>query len=154
MSGKRRLPVVQSPGGGDSSDEPERAPWQWVAFGAGAIFVAWLPLSAIALALAARVSSRFDLDDSAQLARASVAIGVIYSVAIALGAVGGGFLVGRWGSRVGVRHAALAGMVAAIVAIALSCVSSGFAARSLLVAVVAVPMASAGGRLGRRARTP
>jgi hypothetical protein len=151
VSGKRRLPVVQSPVG-DSADEPERAPWQWVGFGAGAIFVAWLPLSATALALAARVSSHFDLDDPAELARAGIAIGVIYALSIALGALGGGFVVGRWGGGVGVRHAGLAGLVAATVAVALSFASFGFAPRSFLVAVVAVPMAALGGALGRRGR--
>jgi hypothetical protein len=153
VSGKRRLPVVQSPGGGDSADEPERAAWQWVGFGAGAIFVAWLPLSAAALALAARVSSHFDLDDNASLVRAGVAIGAIYTVAIALGALSGGFVIGRWGSGVSVRQAALAGLAAATVATALSYASFGFAPRSLLVAVVAVPMAALGGTLGRRGRT-
>jgi hypothetical protein len=129
--------------------------WQWVSFGAGAIFVAWLPLSAIGLALAARVSSRWTLDDPVQLARAGIAIGAIYALAIALGALGGGFIVGRWGKAgVGALQAALAGLVAATIATVLSCVSFGFTPRSLLVVVVAVPMAALGGTLGRRGRPP
>jgi hypothetical protein len=155
VSGKRRLPVVQSPGGGDGADEPERAAWQWVGFGAGTIFVAWLPLSATALALAARISPHWDLGDQPQLARAGIAISAIYALAIAAGALGGGFVTGRWGGgRVGVREAALAGLTAAIIAAALSSVSFGFAPRSFLVAVVAVPMAALGGTLGRRGRRP
>jgi len=152
VSGKRRLPVVQTPGS-DAADEPERAPWQWVGFGAGAIFVAWLPLSAMAMALAARIARRWDLQDQAQLARAGIALGAIYGLAIALGALGGGFVTGRWGGGgVGVKEAALAGLAAAVVATVLSCVSFGFAPSSFLVAVVAVPLAALGGVLGRRGR--
>jgi hypothetical protein len=153
VSRKRRLPVVQSPQGGDATDELVRSPWQWVGFGAGAIFVAWLPLSAAALALAARISRRWDVGDEPQLARAGLAIGAIYTVAIALGAICGGFLTGRWGGAgVGVREATLAGLTAAAVATALSFASFGFAPRSFLVAVVAVPMAALGGKLGKRGR--
>jgi len=155
VSAKRRLPVLQSPGGGDSAGEPERAAWQWVSFGAGAIFVAWLPLSAIGLALAARMARHWQLDDPAQLVRAGIAIATIYALAIAIGAFAGGFIVGRWGNaNVGALQAALAGLVAATVATVLSGVSFGFAPRSLLVVVVAAPMSALGGALGRRARTP
>jgi len=154
VSGKRRLPVVQAQGGDGSAGDPPRAPWQWVGFGAGAIFVAWLPLSASALAIAVRISRRWDLGDGEQLARAGVAIGATYALAISLGALGGGFLVGRWGGpRVGTRQAALAGLAAALVATALSFASSGFAPQFFLVAVVATPMAALGGALGLRGRT-
>jgi len=153
VSGKRRLPILQSPGGAGHDDAPERAAWQWVGFGAGTIFVAWLPLSAVALALASRVVQKWDLDDHAQLARAGIAIGILYTLAIALGAIGGGFIVGRWGgSGVGVAHAAMSGVAAAVIATALSSASFGFTPRSLLVAVVAVPTAAIGGALGRRRR--
>jgi hypothetical protein len=124
-----------------------------VGFGAAAIIVAWLPLSATALALAARLSHDLDLSDRAQLARTGLAIGAVYAFAIALGALGGGFVTARWGGPgVAVREAALAGLAAAIVATVLSFASFGFAPRSWLVAVVAVPMAALGGVLGRRGR--
>jgi hypothetical protein len=154
VTGKRRLPVVQLPDGRDSTDESDRPAWQWVCFGAGAIFVAWLPLSAIAFALASRVAQTADPEDRARLLRDGIAIGMTYASAIALGALGGGFIVGRWaGGGVGTRHAALSGLAAAGVAMALSCASFGFAPRSLLVAVVTVPAATLGGVLGRRGRS-
>src|SRR5258708_13511948 len=56
VQSKRRLPVLQSTAEEDPGD-PHRPPWQWVVFGALAIFVVWLPLSAIA-AVATRSAPR------------------------------------------------------------------------------------------------
>jgi hypothetical protein len=153
VSGKRRLPIVSSPGTADA-DEPERATWQWVAFGAGAIFTAWLPLSATALALASRLARSSDMRDETQLARAGIGIAALYALAIALGAFGGGFVLGRWaGGAAGARQAAAAGFVAAFGATALSFASIGVDARTLLVFAVAIPMSALGGALGRTLRT-
>jgi hypothetical protein len=129
---KRRLPVLQAPADGDPA-EPARPPWQWVVFGALGIFVVWLPLQALAAALAGRSAS---------------------GAALAASSLTGGFVVGRWGAeRVGVREATLAGLAATLVAIALSWMSSPITPAPLLltavtVTAIAVPMAALGGKLG------
>jgi hypothetical protein len=133
---KRRLPVLQAPADGDPA-EPARPPWQWVVFGSLGIFVVWLPLQALATALAGRSA----------IAGASGA-------ALAASSLTGGFVVGRWGAeRVGVREAALAGLAATLVAVALSWMSSPITPAPLLltavtVTAIAVPMAALGAKLG------
>ncbi len=145
---KRRLPVLNSPSAGGDEAQPRR-PWQWVGFGALAIFTAWIPLAALAGAAAARLPSD---EAHARFGVALLAV-AIYAAALALGAALGGFLVGRWGSAgVGVREAALAGLGAAAVAGAVTWASFGPSAGALLVAAVALPMAALGGRVGLRAR--
>ncbi len=67
--------------------------------------------------------------------------------------------MGRWGTgRVGVREAALAGLVSTVVAVALSAASFAMAPAWLLLtavalAAIAVPMAALGAKLGVRRRT-
>jgi len=135
---KRRLPLV--PSAGAPPDEPPRPPWQWVGFGAAAIFVAWVPLSAAAGAVAARFAAHADGVDPARLAGAGAAIVAAYALALAAGAMAGGYVVGRWGAvGVGVREAALAGLAAASVAVAAAWASSGVAAGPLAVEAIAVP---------------
>jgi hypothetical protein len=141
---KRRLPVLKD--GGASSDEPERTPWQWVGFGALAIFAVWVPLAWLSTLAAVRVAP----DGSAG---ALAARSLVLAVGLAVSAVAGGYLVGRWGTAgVGVREAALAGFVAALVAIALAWLTIGVSAGALATLAVAVPPAALGGYLGRRRR--
>jgi tRNA-(ms[2]io[6]A)-hydroxylase len=153
MDSKRRLPLVKTPPAeGDAQGEP-RPPWHWVGFGAVAIFVTWLPLSLLAGALASRIATAAQGATHEDLVRAAIQIGIAHTAALALGALAGGFVVGRWGQHgVGVREAALAGLAAACVAVGISCVSFGASAWSLLVVPVAVPMAALGGKLGVRRR--
>jgi hypothetical protein len=140
---KRRLPVIGSSGDG-VDDAPSRAPWQWVAFGALAIFVTWLPLAFLATWGAAR------LHGSGASPAASV---VILAVGLALAALAGGFLVGRWGSAdVGVREAALSGLATAAVASALAFGAPGAAWGTVMTVLLAVPFAALGGRIGLRRR--
>lgn len=154
-SGKRHLTVLKS-----EPDEPDdaaaRRPWQWVGFGAVAIFTAWVPLAALAMALAARVAARGQAQDGPDARGAlatEIAVLALYAGALAIGAALGGMLVGRWGPRgVGVREAALAGLLAALVAGGLTWVSFGPSAGALLLVVVVVPAAALGGRSGARAR--
>jgi hypothetical protein len=147
VDGKRRLPLLRP----DGAEEPARSPWQWVGFGAATIFVAWLPLSALAVKIAARVGAREE--ESSRLGRSAVLVLGSFGGALALGALAGGFLVGRWGgSGVGVREAALAGLVAAVLATLVSWLSFGLAPATLVVAAVATPMAALGGTLGYRHR--
>jgi hypothetical protein len=145
VKGKRRLPLVSS---GPEVDEHERPRWQWVAFGAMAIFVVWLPLSAITGNAAARWAHEGALD-----ARRAALFSAAAAIALAVASCAGGFTIGKWGPpRLGAREGALAGLAAAAVAIAGSALSFGFVPGSLLVAAVMVPFAALGGRLGRGAR--
>jgi hypothetical protein len=145
---KRHLPIVKEPANEDSG--PPRPAWQWVGFGALAIFVVWLPLSAIALAAGARVSAI----GAAATASSSAPVLVPVLSALALGVAGmsGGFLVGKWGGRgAPVTKAALSGVAASAIAVAGSWASFGFALGAFLVVPIAVGFASLGGWLGRRA---
>jgi hypothetical protein len=145
---KRRLPVLNSPSA-EAEETAGRRPWQWVGFGALAIFTAWIPLAALAGVAASRLAPA----EGHASAVAAVAIVGVYAVALALGAGLGGFLVGRWGSAdVGSREAALAGLGAAGVAAGVTWVSFGPSLGSLLLAAIAAPAAALGGRLGARAR--
>jgi hypothetical protein len=123
-----------------------------VGFGALAVFTTWIPLSAFAGWIAAHVAAQAQ-GDEARLAWAGTVIALLYAVALALGAGAGGFLVGRWGTQgVGLRQAALAGLCAAAVALAVTWIAFGLSASSLLLAVAAPPMAALGGKLGLRGR--
>jgi hypothetical protein len=141
---KRRLPVVMATAGDGVDDAPARAPWQWVAFGAIAIFVAWLPLAFLATYFATRLHG----------SGASTAVSVmVLAVGLALAALAGGFLVGRWGAAgVGVREAALSGLASALVASALAFGAPGAVWGALMTLMVAVPVAALGGALGLRRR--
>ncbi len=154
MAGKRRLPLLQAqkPDDGPEGDAEPRPPWHWVGFGAVAIFTAWLPLSAVAGALAARVAATPGADDERH-AGVGATIVAMHAIALAVGSFAGGFVVGRWGDDgVGVRHAALAGLAAALAAIGAAWISSGFSPGSLIVVGVAVPLAAAGGWRGLQGR--
>lgn len=156
MVAKRRLPLLQ-PAQGDA-DEPPRSPWQWVGFGAAAIFVTWVPLSILVGAAAARVlSGAPGASDGSGLARAALVTSGAYAVELAAGALAGGYLVGRWGpSGVGVREGALAGLAAAaalaVVALAMFGAAVSATLGLLFIALLAPPMAAWGARLGLRRR--
>jgi peptidoglycan/LPS O-acetylase OafA/YrhL len=145
---KRHLPVLQTPA---QDDDPPRPHWQWVGFGAAAIFGAWVALSAIVAAIA-RGTLRA-AGSAGAVERVAFFNGGLYLAELALGAIAGGYLVGRWGpSDLGVRHGALAGLVAAAVVAFIFWLTSSASFGPLLVAVLA-PIAAAGGaRLGRVAR--
>jgi hypothetical protein len=151
MAAKRRLPLA--PSTGDADADPARAPWQWVGFGTVAIFVAWLPLSGAASALAARMvgptaSSRSELTPAA----IGIFVGMS-ALALGLASLIGGLVVGRWGGPgVGIREATLSALVAALVAIAASWASFGVTLSALVVVPFALPFAALGGKLGRSAR--
>jgi len=141
---KRRLPVLKLPSDDGGDEATARPPWQWVGFGALAIFVVWLPLAF----LAAWIASRMNDAGASQVGAV-----VVLAAGLALAALAGGFLVGRWGaSGVGVREAALAGLASAIIASALSFGAPGSLWGALATVVVAVPFAAVGGKLGLRRR--
>jgi peptidoglycan/LPS O-acetylase OafA/YrhL len=151
VGGKRRLPLVQAAPEGEGDDGEARRPWQWVGFGAAAAFVTWLPLTALAWAVAQRWGAAGQGEEGLALAAAKLV--ATFAVALAIGSLAGGFVVGRWGpQQVGVREAAFAGLAAAIAAIAVAGASFGFSPGYVLVVVVAVPFAAIGGWRGRRRR--
>jgi len=152
---KRHLPLLQPAQGTD--DDPPRSPWQWVGFGAAAIFAVWVPLSILAVALSSRLlGSAGDLPAQ----RRAVILGwCVYGIDLAGGALAGGYLVGRWGPRgVGVREGAKSGLGAAIglglLAWAMLQASAGpsVLAGLLVVAAVSPGIAALGTRAGLRRR--
>ncbi|HEY5242439.1 MAG TPA: hypothetical protein VIJ22_13260 [Polyangiaceae bacterium] len=144
METKRRLPVLKLPSDDGGDEATARPPWQWVGFGALAIFVVWLPLAF----LAAWIASRINASGASQVGAV-----VVLAAGLALAALAGGFLVGRWGaSGVGVREAALAGLASAIIASAMAFGAPGSLWGALATVVVAVPFAAVGGKLGLRRR--
>src|ERR1700761_6756458 len=101
---KRRLPLLQS-NPDPAGEAPPRRPWQWIGFGALAVFTAWIPLASLGLLAAAAFGRRVSpVEVSPQVTPAGeVGAAVILAGALALGAALGGVLVGKWGpSGVGV----------------------------------------------------
>jgi hypothetical protein len=147
---RRRLPLLQ-PASQGQSDEPARPAWQWVGFGAVAIFGAWVPLSALAGALGAALLAR--ASDPTAMRRAALLASSAYALELAAGALAGGYLVGRWGpAGVGLRQALLSGVSAAVLLVAATWVSSGPSVGMVVVAALAPLMAVLGAALGLRAR--
>ncbi len=154
LSPKRRLPVLQS---GDDPDAPPRPRWQWVAFGTLAILSAWLPLAYAAEALSARIVA--GAHDTAGLtteqgAKMSFALWALPTAALALAAIGGGYVLGRWGEGAGALQAAEAGVIVALFPVLLVWVSSGVSWAPLGAVAVAAPAAALGGLVGGRRRSP
>jgi tRNA-(ms[2]io[6]A)-hydroxylase len=158
---KRRLPVLKNP---EPNEDDERPPWHWVGFGSIAIFAAWLPLAYLATAAQARIVSRFAeasspeaIADAIQraapqdVARLRFAILLLLALPLAAGALGGGFVVGRWSRSAGVREAALAGLATALMTCALSW-RIGVSWAAFAGVFLAIPVAALGGWLGTRAR--
>jgi len=146
---KRRLPVLQN--ANEGSDEPPRPAWQWVGFGALAIVAVWVPLSALAGAVAASLLAH--MPDERALGRAAILTATAYLVELAAGAFAGGYLIGKWGpAGVGVRQAALAGLTAAAALGVGTWASFGPTIGMALVAFMAPLTAALGGKVGARRR--
>jgi hypothetical protein len=143
MEPKRRLPVLKTPGE-EGADEPPRPPWQWVGFGAVAIFVVWTPLAF----LAGLVGRRLAGSEASVLVNAG-----LFAASSLLAALAGGYLVGRWGAAgVGVREAGFAGLAAALVATVLAWAQAGLSLGPLVTVVLLVPASALGGWLGLKGR--
>ncbi len=141
---KRHLPILKDGGSDADGGDPVRAPWQWVGFGALAVFAVWVPLAALTTGAVAAAGG---------LAQAPAATAALFAAGLALASLAGGFLVGRWGARtVGIREAALAGLVAALAAAALAWSSTGVAG-AVVTIVIAVPSSALGGGWGLKRRT-
>ncbi len=166
---KRRLPVLNAPppstgGGGGEEDDDARPPWHWIGFGTVAVFATWVPLSYVAELVRARamvawIGSPQTPEGTAEAiaslgpdARAKLGLVLFFThgTALALAAFAGGMLVGRYaGASAGVREAALAGLMAAVVAAVLAW--SGVSWVPLVTIAVATAASAAGGRVGKRA---
>ena len=147
---KRRLPMLPKVEVADESDE-DRPPWHWSAIGAVAVFIAWLPLAYVVNGPLGRL---FNGGLSASIA--AVALNI---AAFAAAAFGGGYLVGRFGGRAGVKEATVSGLAAATIAWALTVVQArgGVLVWIMLltgVAMIGAGSARFGGRFGRRGREP
>lgn len=147
---KRRLPLLPKVEVADESDE-DRPPWHWSAIGAVAVFIAWLPLAYIVNGPLGRL---FDGGPSASIAAVTLNIG-----AFAAAAFGGGYLVGRFGGRAGVKEATVSGVAAAVIAWALAVMQArgGVLVWIMLltgVAMIGAGSARFGGRFGLRGRKP
>jgi hypothetical protein len=137
---KRRLPVLEAAPEDADAGATARPPWQWVGFGALAIFVVWLPLAFLSAWIASSLTAS---------GASPVATVLVLAAGLAMASLAGGFLVGRWGAAgVGVREAALAGLASAIISSALAFGAPGAAWGALTTVVVAVPFAALGGKLG------
>jgi MFS family permease len=169
---KRRLPVLKQTPEEEQGEAP-RPPWHWAGFGAAATVAAWLPLLYVAEVLEKRLlDARFaglskdEVRDavaalpSSEQAKTWLIVLGLPVVGFVVGAVFGGYVVGRWGGdRAGAREAAAAGAIAAAVVTVLSaCSGGGVSWVYLALAAVAAGTAALGGKLGvrrrRKAMTP
>lgn len=138
----RRLPVIQSKVSDDLAAEA-RPPWHWVLIGAGFSVTIWLPLSALAIWVSARLP----------LGPWPIAL------SFALACFAAGVLVGRFGGQSGAREAAVGGAVGAAATWCLAALGGALtpwpvAVASLFVlAVGAVILSWLGGKLGVRLRS-
>ena len=144
---KRRLPMLPKVEVEGGSDE-DRPPWHWSAIGAVGVFLAWLPMATIVN------GPLLDLFGGAKSAKITLNL-----AAFLLGSFAGGYLVGRFGGRAGVKEATLSGIAATMIAWVLAVTG---ARASLLVWVtlltvlvtLAAGSARLGGRVGLRGRKP
>lgn len=157
---KKRLPLIQS--SPDADSEEPRPPWHWAGFGTIAIFAVWLPLTfaaarvarTLTASLAAGAASEEEVHarvralEPSERARYYAFAAGPQVVALALAALAGGYLVGRWGS--GSREAVLAGVCAGVVASLLATLGGGLSIGLAFVIAIATLFAWLGGRLGVR----
>ncbi|MBS2013234.1 MAG: hypothetical protein JST00_10125 [Deltaproteobacteria bacterium] len=179
MAERRRLPVLQSSkpppspdaksdggGAGDGGDDAieKRPPWHWVGFGAVGIFATWLPAAFLAQKTGELlVRRRFGDVTEEELTRhlaslpkddvmmVFLPLALLHLGALFVGAISGGYLVGRFGSGTTVREPMLAGGVVALMAMVLTLGRGGVASSLVTGSVVflaAVGGAALGGKYG------
>ena len=165
--GKRRLSVIQ-----EGESEEGRSPQQWTLIGAGAILLFCVPLAMLAAALTKSVTVAYLPEGTGrtiQEAWLALAPGVRLKLSLvmllapisslALAAVAGGALVGRFGGRAGTTEATMAGLFAGVGVVIFTVVRSlamadatslgGVAAmQQLMSAVIVLLVTTLLGRLG------
>lgn len=163
MAERRRLPVLSNdsppPPSVESADD-DRPPWHWAGFGVVAIFSVWVPLSYIGGAISNRLIEGVTPEQLAQAgdaerAKLMLMIALPALVALAIASVGGGFIVGRFGTGPGQRIAAVSGGVTAIIAVLLArtlLTPWVFIISFVIVGAIAIISASQGGRMGANRR--
>ncbi len=147
---KRRLPMLPKAEVADESDE-DRPPWHWSAIGAVGVFLAWLPMAYI---VNGPLGGLFNGGMVAKVA--AVALNI---AAFVLGSFAGGYLVGRFGGRAGVKEATVGGVAASAIAWALAAAQarSGLLVWIMLLTGMAMLGAGAGrvgGAVGLAGRKP
>jgi tRNA-(ms[2]io[6]A)-hydroxylase len=147
---KRRLPMLAQAEVADASDE-ERPPWHWSAIGAAAIFLAWLPLAYV---VNGPLGGLFNGGLAAKIAAVALNLG-----AFLVAGFGGGYLIGRFGGKAGVKEATVGGVAAAAFAWALAAAQARSGLLVWLMLLVGMAMlgggaARVGGRFGVHARKP
>ena len=147
---KRRLPMLPKVEVGDESDE-DRPPWHWSAIGAVAVFLAWLPLAYI---VNGPLGGLFNGGMVAKIAAVALNLAAFVS-----GSFAGGYLVGRFGGRAGVKEATVSGVAASVIAWALAAAQarSGVLVWIMLLtgmAMLGAGSARVGGAVGLAGRKP
>ena len=152
---KRRLPVLQNAAPAEESAE-DRPPLHWAGAGTVAIFIVWLPLAGLINALLRRIIE--GSGDSAPDPSIRVAMVGLNAVGFMIAGLAGGYIVGRYGGRAGVREATAAGLIAGAIAWTLALVQgapAGVLGWALMLGVIATlggGAANLGGRIGIRRR--
>jgi hypothetical protein len=165
---KKRLPVLkQTPE--EEQGEEARPPWHWVGFGTVVFVGAWLPLAYAADAIMKKLFAGVGLGDAkteeevalvlasleeGERTKLTLLVWLLRLLPCAIGAVVGGYIVGRWGGdRAGVREAAIAGVLGTTVMTVLAVAQGGvFTVFLLIPVVIAGVFAAIGGKLGLRRR--
>jgi hypothetical protein len=159
----RRLPVFSS-----SADEDERPAWQWTGVGVIFVYAIWMPLSMAGTWVSTRFIGRTfgdapqeELTHLVTEAPAATRIGLgLVTLALpmacyAFACWAAGALIGRFGGRVTPRHATVAGVLSALLAVAMIVPTSRSGASSaalLLLVPIGGLAAWLGGRFGVRLR--
>lgn len=142
--------MIQQPLGEDA-EAAARPPWQWTLIGSGLLVTIWTPIVALALALARKVGSG---------GTEPTVAAVLVALTFVLAAISAGYLVARFGVRTTLRHALLAGLVAAIEIWLLALLGGAFrspllgASAFLSLCTLASPFCALGAWLRRRGARP
>jgi hypothetical protein len=154
---KRRLPVLNSPGGAEPSEEEAGSVAAWAGVAFFCTLLTWLPLAAIVnaavnAALDAWLPGAFTPAHTTRTALASLLVAhlAVYAVSVFAGA----FVVGRFGGAAPERSVYLG--VGVLVGVVLSFAGSGAVvvgvAAALLLAPLGIAAVRAGFRVGRHKR--
>jgi hypothetical protein len=140
---------------GDELAPDDRAPAAWIGLGAMMTFALMVPLAMAAMALLRAIYA------GAEGQRVNPVPLYVLSFAVpAISALGGGFLIGRFGPRVGPKGGALSGLIAGVGMFTIAMVGEVRAGHgalaglsALVIVLVTAPSSWLGARLGRLGKT-